>query len=134
MKIGNGNGNKKMHQSLSLVPRPPSFSIIHGSGRVHSRAYGKAGNGNETNWKWKLEMETGNENWKWKLEMKIGNENWKWKWEQKTHQSLSLVPRPPPVLVLWFAFSIIQAEEHSVGNGIVRSSASVYYTERKPKN
>ena len=43
-------------------------------------AYGKAGNGNET--------ETGNGDWKWKLEMETGNGNWKQKWEQKTHQSL----------------------------------------------
>ena len=27
-------------------------------------------------------------NWKWKLEMETGNGNWKRKWEQKTHQSL----------------------------------------------
>ena len=32
-----------------------------------SRAYEKAGNGNE--------METGNENWKWKLETETGNRN-----------------------------------------------------------
>ena len=35
--------------------------------RLYNGAYGKAGNGNET---------------------ETGNENWKQKWEQKTHQSL----------------------------------------------
>ena len=36
---------------------------------LENRAYGKAGNGNET--------ETGSGNWKRKLEMETGNGNWK---------------------------------------------------------
>ena len=40
METGNENWKQKweqkMHQSLSLVPRPPSFSIIHGNERARS--------------------------------------------------------------------------------------------------
>ena len=41
----------------------------------------------------------------------------------------SLVPRPPTFFVLWFSFSIIYGSEI-----FLRSSVSVYYTERKLKN
>ena len=46
---------------------------------------------------------------------------------KEERERISLVPRPPPFFVLRFVFSII----HGSGR---HSSASVYYTEHKPKN
>ena len=44
--------------------------------------------------------------------------------------SSSLVPRPPPFFVLWFAFSII----HVFCSSICVPYNTQNYTERKPKN
>ena len=62
-----------------------------------ARAYGKAGNGNET--------ETGNGISKWKLEMETGNGNWKRKLEQNTHKLL--VQRVCLVITLVFYLATV---------------------------